>query len=185
MKTGFLVQDVMTKNAVSLYAKDSVLQAAQLMQTEKVGSVIVLIEGRVVGIITKEDIVFKVVALDKDSSDTPISTIMTQPVISIKPQEDVYDAIMLMNKCRIKHLAVLKEDNLVGQISLNDILRVEPELLEMAQDIMILREEHEKPIRKRLVSGECESCANESKELLEVNHVLLCPFCRGMLRPVM
>lgn len=185
MKTGFLVQDVMTKNAVSIDAKESVLCAARIMQKEEVGSVMVLVDEQVAGIVTKEDIVFKVVALDKDSSDTQIRKIMTRPVISISPEKDVFDAIVLMNKSRVKHLAVLKGELLVGQIALNDILRVEPELLEMAQDLMTLREEHEKPIRKRLIAGQCESCAKESSELLDVNHVLLCPACRGMLRPVM
>jgi signal-transduction protein with cAMP-binding, CBS, and nucleotidyltransferase domain len=185
MKTGFLVQDVMTKNTVSVTPKDSVLHAAVTMQKEGVGSLVVKDKEDVVGIITKEDIVFKVVAMDKDSSDTKVRTVMTQPILSIAPDKDVYDAIVLMNANKVKHLPVLKEGQLLGQLTLTDILRVEPELLDMAQDLMTLREEHEKPIGKRLVLGECESCMKESEELLDVNHVLLCPTCRGILRPVM
>lgn len=186
MKTGFYVRDVMTKRAIAIDGQESVETAAKLMRKEDIGSVTILIEERIVGIITHEDIVHRVVANGLDASTIPCRNVMTTPVVSIGPQLDIFDAIVHMNKNKVRQLPVIDtHGELKGYLTLKDILRVEPELLEIATDVLSIREEHEKPVSKRHIAGNCESCGETSEELLEIRDVLLCPFCRGALRPLM
>lgn len=184
MRTGFLVGDAMTKRPLVVSPQENVRHAAALMKKENVGSLVVLKHETILGIITQEDIVFKIVAEKKDPATTLVTEIMSKPVVTISPEKDIIEAISLMNHQKIRQLPVISEEKLIGYLTLKDILKIEPELLELSSDIFMLREELEKPVRKRYESGACDACGKDSKDLLEIRDVLLCSRCRKSLRPV-
>lgn len=101
----------------------SVLEAAKLMRERRIGSVFVEQRGRIVGIVTETDIVRRVVADCHCPQTTLVRDIMSSPVIGIDEARPVTDAADLMDRNRTRHLAVMRSGNIVGVLSVRDLLR--------------------------------------------------------------
>lgn len=117
------VGNLMKKELVTVDAGTSVVEAAKLMKTCNVGSVLVSQEGRIVGIVTESDIVKKFVGTDKVPYFIPVDQIMSSPVLGIEERRPITEAADLMNKHRTRHLGVTKEGALVGVVSVRDFLQ--------------------------------------------------------------
>jgi CBS domain-containing protein len=102
---------------------DTVLDALRLMAERNIGAVIVLTEGRLEGILSERDYARKVVLLGKASKETPVREIMTTEVVTIDPGWSAEQCMALMNQRRVRHLPVLEDDQLVGIVSIGDIVR--------------------------------------------------------------
>lgn len=102
---------------------DTVLDALRLMAERNIGAVIVLAEGRLEGILSERDYARKVVLLGKASKETPVREIMTTEVITIDPGWSAEQCMALMNQRRVRHLPVVENDQLVGIVSIGDIVR--------------------------------------------------------------
>ena len=100
-----------------------VFEAAKLMRENRIGSVVVVNggSGEVLGIITERDLVRRVLAENKDVMTVKVSDVMTTPVVSIAPNEDIVDAAQLMRKNEIRRLVVMEGGKLIGIITANDI----------------------------------------------------------------
>ena len=94
----------------------------KLWLRKKVGSVLIEDSGNLIGIVTETDIVRKVVGQDVSLQDTLASKIMNAPVLTIDAEATILDANDMMDKHNIRHLAVKEEDNIVGVISVRDII---------------------------------------------------------------
>jgi IMP dehydrogenase len=104
-------------------AANSAYAALQLMTTHNVGSLLVVREGRIVGLVTERDFTRKCALKQSPSRETPVSEIMSAPVLYVTP-DDTADACMaLMTESRVRHLPVLDCRNLVGLISMGDIVK--------------------------------------------------------------
>jgi len=102
----------------------SVFQAIEMMALKEVGALTVISdEGKVVGIISERDYARKVILKGKSSVKTPVSEIMTQDVIYIEEDAQVDECMALMTAKKIRHLPVLKEDKLIGMISVGDLVK--------------------------------------------------------------
>ena len=101
----------------------SVYDALLLLAEKNVGALLVLQEGELVGIISERDYARKVALRDKVSVEVPVREIMTEKVITISPQNTVEEALALMTDKHIRHLPVVEEDNLVGVISIGDLVK--------------------------------------------------------------
>jgi len=102
---------------------DTVLDALRLMAECNIGAVVVLTEGRLEGILSERDYARKVVLLGKASRETPVREIMTTEVVTIDPGWSAEQCMALMNQRRVRHLPVLEDDQLVGIVSIGDIVR--------------------------------------------------------------
>jgi CBS domain-containing protein len=102
---------------------DSVFDALRLMAERNIGAVIVLAEGRLEGILSERDYARKVVLLGKASKETPVREIMTTEVVTIDPGWTAEQCMALMNQRRVRHLPVVEDDQLVGIVSIGDIVR--------------------------------------------------------------
>jgi CBS domain-containing protein len=100
-----------------------VLDALRLMAERNVGAALVVESDRLVGIVTERDYARKVALKGKRSSDTPVSEVMTSPVISIDQGWTADQCMVLMDEKHIRHLPVLDEGRLVGVISIRDAVR--------------------------------------------------------------
>ena len=100
-----------------------VYDALKLMAEKGVGALVVLDGKELVGIISERDYARKVILKDKSSMDTPVSEIMTQEVISLNPEQSIQDCMTLMTDKRIRHLPVLEDDQLVGIVSIGDVVK--------------------------------------------------------------
>ncbi len=107
-------------NTVS--AQATVFSAALLMNEHKIGSLLVLEEGRLVGILTERDILMRIVAEQRDANATPVGEVMTRDVVCCRPHTEMDEARSVMKHRRIRHLPVIADDgNVVGLISIGDL----------------------------------------------------------------
>ncbi|MEM2115816.1 MAG: CBS domain-containing protein [Candidatus Woesearchaeota archaeon] len=165
------VKDVMSINPVYTFPETSVRDAARLMAKKDVNSIIIVDnEKRILGIITDEDIVRKVVVNNLDSELIKCKDIMTVNPFTIDPEKTIEEAIKIMKDLNIRQLPVTKNGILVGMITAKDIIRIQPELLQIfkREDVEFLKFEEE---------NFCEMCGKLSKELIVYKSMLICPSC--------
>ena len=107
---------------VSIHPQATVLEAAELMNQQQIGALVVLENDRVVGMFTERDVLRRIVAERRDAAETAVSQVMTRDVICCHAHSDVDEARTLLMRQRIRHLPVLDgDDRLVGLISIGDL----------------------------------------------------------------
>ncbi|MEM5794151.1 MAG: CBS domain-containing protein [Candidatus Aenigmatarchaeota archaeon] len=134
-----LIKDVMNRNVIATKPETSVREAAKIMSKYHIGSLIVLEEEKIAGIITEGDILKKVIVEGKDLDETKVRDIMTENVITITPDKTIDDAVKIMTEKRIKKLPVVDNDKLIGIITASDIMVVEPKLIEAIAGLISLK----------------------------------------------
>jgi CBS domain-containing protein len=98
------------------------LDAIRLMDEKNVGALPVLDNKALVGIVSERDYTRKVIVKGRSSKDTPVSEIMTNQVLTVDPRESVTECMRIMTEKRVRHLPVLKGADLVGILSIGDVL---------------------------------------------------------------
>jgi CBS domain-containing protein len=101
----------------------SVYEALEKMAEKDVGALLVYEEDRMVGLISERDYARKVILNDKFSRDTPVSDIMSPDVVTVGPATDLETCMELITRHRVRHLPVVKEDRVVGIVSIGDIVK--------------------------------------------------------------
>lgn len=101
----------------------SVLEAITLMATKGIGAVLVVQDSKVVGILSERDYTRKIALMQRTSDLTTVAEIMTAKVLSVHPNNTVDECLELMTERHIRHLPVLDQDNLIGIISIGDLVK--------------------------------------------------------------
>lgn len=131
------VRDVMVKEVITVDEDSTVKEAVDVMNEFQIGSLIVLERGKAVGIVTERDFLRRVLAKAKDVMNTKVREIMTTPLVVVEPSMDLEDAVKLMFQSKIKKLAVVDANKLVGIVTLTDIARVQPQMIRMLKQLTI------------------------------------------------
>lgn len=105
----------------------TVAEAARLMKQRNVGALLVVDGGKLVGVFTERDGLFRVLAAGLDGAVTPLSAVMTENPRTISPDRSFAHALAFMHEGRFRHLPVTENDRLVGMISVRDALGPELE----------------------------------------------------------
>jgi CBS domain-containing protein len=108
------VKDLMTSNPATVAPDDSCAQAATLMREEDCGSIPVVRDGTLVGIVTDRDITIRAVAEGRDAKRTPVSEVMSADPVTVTPDADLEDAERIMRDRQIRRLPVVEDGHLVG-----------------------------------------------------------------------
>jgi CBS domain-containing protein len=116
------VEGLMTKMTVAVTPETSVEECAIEMARKEIGSLLVKKGGEYIGIITEVDILRKVVAQRRSPSSVSVEEVMVAPLITIEADQSLVDANMLMEKRRVRHLGVCRYGEVIGMISVRDLL---------------------------------------------------------------
>jgi CBS domain-containing protein len=117
----FLTQRIQNIHSVS--PQSTVRQALELMAEKNIGALLVLEENQLVGMFSERDYARKVVLQGKSSIDTLVQDIMTTKVICIKVSQTFTECMQTMTDHHIRHLPVMNEQNVIGLISIGDVVK--------------------------------------------------------------
>jgi len=121
-----LVSDILRRKGsevVSAPPNQTVADAAQLMARQGIGSVLVLSDGSIAGILSERDIVRTLAEAGAGCLDRPISELMTSHVVTCGPEERVDRVMALMTDGRFRHVPVIDQGRLVGLVSIGDVVK--------------------------------------------------------------
>ena len=176
MTTGIKVKDAMVSRVITIRPGQNVREAAEIMTKEDVGLLVVVEGSKPVGVITREDIINRVVAMDHKASESTVKENMTAPMIAAEPDEDLADAARRMVQHGFERLPVISMGKLVGLISDRDIAKVAPAAIEILRERLTIGSEPE--VVEEINEGECEICGNYSSRLHNINDQWVCSECQ-------
>jgi len=149
------VSEIMTIKPVTVEEGSSVMESAKLMKTYRVSSVIIMSKNELVGILTVDDVVRLGVATGMNLEKTLVDDIMTRDVVTLTPGEDISEVINIFTEYGIRQVPVLDDKkNMVGFVTLKDVLRFEPAMLDIAIGGLRLEEENRQRSLQKLADGE-------------------------------
>ena len=111
------------RRVVTVPQEAPVLEVIRLMAEHHIGSVLVMRGPDIIGIATERDYARKVILQGRSSSDTPVSAIMSSPVICVTPEDSVSACMEIVTERKIRHLPVLENGGLAGMVSIGDLVR--------------------------------------------------------------
>ena len=109
-------------NVWTVTPETMVYDAIQTMADKNVGALVVVEDSKLVGMLSERDYTRKVVLKGKSSKSTPVREILSEKVVSVTPQATVQECLRTMTQSRIRHLPVLENGNLVGIVSIGDLV---------------------------------------------------------------
>jgi len=101
----------------------TVYRAIELMAEARVGALLVMQGENLLGILSERDYARKVIIVGRSSRSTPVEAIMTKDVIIVGPDTSLQDCMQLMTKHHIRHLPVVQQGQVLGVISIGDVVR--------------------------------------------------------------
>lgn len=171
------VKDLMTKNIVSVLPETSVVEVSKIMSSRDISSILIKNQGNYSGIITDRDVMTRIVASGLDPR-TPVSRVMSSPLISINEDAGIEEAAEMMRDNKIRRLIVKNDSEIVGIISETDIARIEPELhLLIRERTRLGLDSSDFSEGRKSFAGQCEECDNYSS-LENIDGRWLCKECR-------
>jgi len=179
-----LVSDIMTHDPVIVNPNTNLLECAKKMVRKRVGSLLIVDQKRLVGFISQKDILWVLIKKSKeDLSKIGAVDISPKKIATIKPSATIDEAFEKMKKLKFERLPVIHENNLVGMITVKDILNFYPEFYQELKEFAEIREEAKKlkrveKIKEELMDeGICEECGNHGR-LYKLEGVIICESCK-------
>jgi len=144
------VEDVMVEDVITVEADATVKKAVSLMNENEIGCLVVVKQGKAVGIVTERDMMTRVLAQARDPVRTKISEVMSTPLVVADPKMELEEAARLMFKMKVKKLPVGSKGQLVGLITLTDLARFQPQIIKILKKAHALENA---PKRMQKVAG--------------------------------
>jgi CBS domain-containing protein len=107
----------------SVVSSDTIFNAVQLMADKNIGSLLVMDDDKLVGIVTERDYARKVILEGKSSKDSTVNEVMVTHMLCVSPEQTVDECMALMTDKRVRHLPVLHEKRVVGVVSIGDLVK--------------------------------------------------------------
>ena len=107
----------------SISPERSVFEAIHEMSDKRVGALLVMSEGVLVGIVSERDYARKVILMGRSSKNTEVREIMTTDVVCVSPAQTLDECMALMTKHHIRHLPVMREGQVLGVVSIGDVVK--------------------------------------------------------------
>jgi len=116
------IESQMTTPLISIYSEATAKEAAQLMKEKRIGSLLIKGYEGYLGIVSEKDLVYKVVGEDLPQNTVPLSSIMTESILSIEKTASSSEASILMLEYKINHLTITENDDIVGILSVKGLV---------------------------------------------------------------
>ncbi len=179
-----LISDIMTRNPVSVSPDTNLLECARKMVKKRVNSLVILDKKILKGFISNKDILWALIKKSRqDLSKIKVKEISPKKIITIKPSSTIEEAINRMKKFKFYRIPVVKNGELVGLITIRDILNFYPELSRDLSELDLIKEETKKlkrlkkaKSREVIENGVCGECGKPGT-LYRVNGMLICNSC--------
>ncbi|MDR7097940.1 CBS domain-containing protein [Lysobacter niabensis] len=135
MRTVRQLLEAKTPEIYAIAPDAPVIDAIRLMAEKRIGAVLVMEGTRLVGILSERDYARKIVLQGRSSSDTPVRTIMTADVLTVRPDDTAEHCMQVVTNQRIRHLPVIRGGEVVGVVSIGDLVKavIEDQQLELDQ----------------------------------------------------
>ncbi len=138
---GLRLEDVVMRIVVTISPEVTVRDATYLMEKKSTSCLVVVVDGRIEGILTSRDVIQRVVAGGLDPSEATVGEIATHPIIVLKPETFLGEAIKVMLQRKIKKIPLVDDrGRLVGLVSLSDIVEFHSELFSALWERIIMME---------------------------------------------
>lgn len=182
------VADVMTRDPVVVKPETSLLECAKKMIKKRIGILLLADKKKLVGTLSEKDILWVLVKKSKaDLSKIRAVDVSSRKIAVIKPTATIKEALEKMKKSKFRRLPVIQEGNLVGIVTIKDILTFHPEFYPELEEFAQIKEEENKLKRiKRakesssIKDGICEECG-EWGLLYRINGMLVCESCKNSM----
>ncbi len=183
-----LVQDIMTRYPVKVKPDTNLLECAKQMIKNRVRSLPIVDKKKLLGFISQRDILWAIVKKSqKDISKIKVIEISPRKITTLKPIASIEEAIEKMKKTKFERLPVVKDNELIGIITMQDILNFHPEIYPELKEIKTIREQEEKLKRVQMAKnraymheGICEECG-DIDILYKVDGRVVCESCRNSM----
>jgi CBS domain-containing protein len=183
-----LVSDLMTREPITTSPSTTLLECANKMVKKKTGSLLIVNEKRLLGIISEYDILWALIKKSKeDLSKIKAIEISPKKIATIRPEARLEEAWKKMKTLKFERLPVIQDKELVGLITAKDILNFNPNLFPELDEFAQIREESNKlklikkaKERNTFKDGICEECGNHGL-LYRINGQLICESCRDRI----
>ncbi len=117
------IKELMIKDVITLQTYATAYEAVQILNKNRIGCLVVVHNGTIVGIVTERDLLERVLEKCKNPKETRVSEIMTKHVIVGKPDMELVEATRLMFENKVKKLPIIEGNQLIGIVTLTDIAR--------------------------------------------------------------
>jgi len=117
------ILDAKGRDVLTIEGTATVLQAIERMVDANVGALLITEGASILGIITERDYLRRVTLQGRAERDTPVHEIMSTPVVYVTPETEIEECMALMTERRIRHAPVVEDDELVGVISIGDLVK--------------------------------------------------------------
>ena len=175
----------MTRNFVAVKPDANLINCAREMMKKRVGSLVLKDGQKLSGLLTEKDIIWAMTKKGAKGLDKiKAGDVASKKIATIKPGADLYEALQRMKKLKFRRLPVTVDGNVIGMLTLKDILRIEPSLFSDINKIEQIKEESEKLKRMKgerwIKDGVCEECGN-SDILYKIDSRLMCLACKDAM----
>ncbi|MBI2085633.1 MAG: CBS domain-containing protein [Candidatus Aenigmarchaeota archaeon] len=175
------VRNIMSTRVATIGIDQSVMEASQIMDRDKVNCLVVMGGRSAVGIISDSDITRYVVSKGLDPKQTKVIEIMSSPLVFVNPNDGVEKASEILINHKINKLVVIENGNLVGIITDSDISNIKPAVKQVkpaspGMDISFMEGMNKRPDWDR-GSGFCDNCGHHEDDLVNSGEEKLCRSC--------
>lgn len=124
------------REVVTATTDQPVIAVLRLLAERRIGAVPVLAGGKVEGVFSERDLVYRLAEEGPGLLERPVGTVMTAPAITVAPDTPILSALALMTRRRIRHLPVIEGEHMIGVVSIGDLVKLRIDRIEAEADAM-------------------------------------------------